>query len=56
VAARLGRRKAPGAGAARWLPPRLRLAIARGLLSRSWFARHVVLDGWFLHRKGQALA
>lgn len=56
VGARLGRRKPSGPNQASWLPGRLRLALARGLLAQPWFARRVVMDGWFLHRKGQALA
>jgi geranylgeranyl reductase family protein len=31
-------------------------AIARWLLRRAWFARHVVLDRWFLHRQQAPLA
>ena len=31
------------------VPQRIACAIARRLLRNSWFARHVVLDRWFLH-------
>ena len=30
-------------------------AIAQVLLTSGWFARHVVLDRWFLHRDVPAL-
>lgn len=45
---RLGKRK--GAGSSRALvPPSLRRLIGRRLLASPWFARHVLLDRWFLH-------
>jgi len=37
-------------GAGSWLPESLRQYVGRRLLSNSWFARHVVLDRWFLRR------
>jgi geranylgeranyl reductase family protein len=40
----------------RRLSPRLMSAAARLLLSSHWFARHVVLDRWFLHRDDPALS
>jgi geranylgeranyl reductase family protein len=65
MAARFGRRSGhpppvaatPGATAeapAGWRE-RLRARLARGLLARGWFARHVVIDRWFLHRQQAAL-
>ena len=38
------------------LPDRLKQAIAGTLLRIPWFARHVVLDRWFLHRQEPALS
>ena len=37
-------------------PPRLREKIARALLRTRWFARHVVLNRWFLHAGQPTLA
>ncbi|MDX1967170.1 MAG: NAD(P)/FAD-dependent oxidoreductase [Planctomycetaceae bacterium] len=34
---------------ATWLPEPLRTAAARWLMAAPWFARHVLLDRWFLH-------
>ena len=34
---------------------RLRARLAHALLARRWFARHVVVDRWFLHRQQAAL-
>jgi flavin-dependent dehydrogenase len=57
LTARLGRRgDAPGAGLSDFLPAALRPAFARRLLGNRWFARHVVLDRWFLHRSDAPLA
>ncbi len=39
----------------RRLSPRMMSAAARLLLTSHWFARHVVLDRWFLHRNEPAL-
>jgi geranylgeranyl reductase family protein len=36
--------------------PAMIRAVARPLLASRWFARHVILDRWFLHRDQQALA
>jgi flavin-dependent dehydrogenase len=38
------------------LPVRARRSLARRLLARDWFARRVVIDGWFLHRDLPALS
>jgi hypothetical protein len=45
---RFGTRGAQGE-VAQWLPQRLKQAIASRLLATTWFARHVVIDRWFLH-------
>ena len=51
LTARFGpRREAPRRGRSQLLPARLRPGAARLLLGNPWFARHVVLDRWFLHR------
>jgi menaquinone-9 beta-reductase len=52
LAARFGKRaeRAPVSA-----PSRLRTAIGRWCLSNRWFARHVVLDRWFLHAQEPAL-
>jgi flavin-dependent dehydrogenase len=39
----------PAAGLTGLLPERVVQALARRLLATRWFARHVVLDRWFLH-------
>ena len=39
----------PARDAFAWLPERLRTRLAQGLMNRRWFARHVLLDRWFLH-------
>lgn len=39
-------RHPPGAS---WLPPALRQKVAGKLMTTRWFARHVVIDRWFLH-------
>jgi flavin-dependent dehydrogenase len=41
--------------AAPWLPPRLRQSLAAKLLATGWFARHVVIDRWFLHAEQRAV-
>jgi geranylgeranyl reductase family protein len=53
LAQRFGPSNAP---AAPFGPPRLRERIARALLRTRWFARHVVLNRWFLHANEPALA
>jgi len=61
MAARFGARQPPVAAtaAAGERPPgaggRLRARAARWLLARRWFARHVVIDRWFLHRQQAGL-
>ncbi len=39
----------------RWLPDSWISYLARWLLAQSWFARHVVMDRWFLHRQQMPL-
>jgi geranylgeranyl reductase family protein len=57
LASRFGlRRDAPRRGRSQLLPGSLRPAAARLLLGNPWFARHVVLDRWFLHRFWSPLA
>ena len=47
---RFGRRgEAPRRGRSALLPARLRPALARMLIPNPWFARHVVVERWFLH-------
>jgi geranylgeranyl reductase family protein len=50
---RLGPRR--GEAAATWMPAKLKQTLATHLLATRWFARHVVLDRWFLHRHQPAL-
>jgi len=38
------------------VPAGLKGPLARWLLARAWFARRVVVDGWFLHREQPALS
>jgi len=38
------------------IPHALSMAIARKLLERPWFVRHLVIDRWFLHAQQPALA
>jgi geranylgeranyl reductase family protein len=45
---RFGRRNAAQAGRS-WLPPAIKQTLARHLMASGWFARHVVIDRWFLH-------
>jgi geranylgeranyl reductase family protein len=57
LTARFGRRsEAPRRGRSQLLPSRLRPRVARWLLGNPWFARHVVIDRWFLHRFAGPLA
>lgn len=57
LTARFGRRgEAPRRGRSELVPARLRPALARLLLGNPWFARHVVLERWFLHRSDAPLA
>jgi geranylgeranyl reductase family protein len=46
--ARFGKRDA-GAPGSSWLPEKFKQKLAAKLLATRWFARHVVLDRWFLH-------
>jgi flavin-dependent dehydrogenase len=32
-----------------WLPPQFKQTLAKQLMATGWFARHVVIDRWFLH-------
>ena len=41
--------------AASWLPRGLRQSLAAKLLATGWFARHVVIDRWFLHAQQRAV-
>jgi geranylgeranyl reductase family protein len=50
LAARFGPRRARPGGITDWIPERWRGPIAGHVLSTPWFARHVVMDRWFLHR------
>ena len=45
---RFGRRN-PRAQAESWLPPAFKQTLAKRLMATNWFARHVVIDRWFLH-------
>jgi geranylgeranyl reductase family protein len=38
-----------------WLPQPLRQSLAAKLLATGWFARHVVIDRWFLHAQQSAV-
>ena len=44
------RRETPPTGPTDWLPKRWRGPLAGKLLGTEWFARHFVVDRWFLHR------
>lgn len=48
LAARFGERN-PRPPNASWLPQALRQKLAKYLMASAWFARHVVIDRWFLH-------
>lgn len=52
---RFGARMRTQSHPAQWLAP-LRQSIGRQALRHEWFARHVLLDRYFLHRKTPALA
>ena len=43
-------------GPAEWLPAGGLHFLAARLMASRWFARHVVLDRWFLHAREPALA
>ena len=48
LTARFGER-APRPQSASWLSPTFRQKLAKPLMASAWFARHVVMDRWFLH-------
>jgi flavin-dependent dehydrogenase len=55
--ARFGRRHARRRrGPTDWMPRRWRGRLAGRALATPWFARHVVIDRWFLHREVDPLA
>jgi flavin-dependent dehydrogenase len=57
IAARFGRRRGRRrAGLIDWLPQRCWRGLAGRALASPWFARHVVVDRWFLHRRVAPLA
>ncbi len=57
LTARFGKRLGSGsAPPGRPFAPRLARAAGHWLLRRKWFARHVVIDSWFLHRQQPPLA
>jgi flavin-dependent dehydrogenase len=41
--------------AANWLPAAWLQSLAARLLANRWFAKNIVIDNWFLHRKQAAL-
>ena len=45
-----------GAGLSDRIPARLKQLLGQKLIANPWFARHVVLDRWFLHLQQPALA
>lgn len=45
-----------GKGAAPGEPGAVKRVLARPLMASSWFARHVIIDRWFLHRHQAPLA
>lgn len=53
VAERLG---PPQRSAGGWLPASWLLFLASQLIPNRWFARHVIMDRWFLHSQQPALA
>lgn len=54
ILARFGKRQ-PDRAASAMLPERVRHALAGRLLATRWFARHIVLNRWFLHTHQAAL-
>jgi geranylgeranyl reductase family protein len=54
IVERFGTREVSG-DPAPWLPQPLRHGLARGAMASRWFARHVLLNRWFLHRDQPAL-
>ncbi len=53
VIERLGQ---PQRGSAGWLPASWLVFLASQLIGNRWFARHVIMDRWFLHSQQPALA
>lgn len=51
--ARFGERNRCQTGAV-WLPQAFRQKLAKHLMATAWFARHVVIDRWFLHAEQHA--
>ncbi len=51
--ARFGERNSSQGGTS-WLPQALRQKLAKPLMASAWFARHVVIDRWFLHNEQRA--
>jgi 2-polyprenyl-6-methoxyphenol hydroxylase-like FAD-dependent oxidoreductase len=54
IAGRFGQRRS-GTRAPSLVPHAVRQAVACRLMATRWFARHVLIDQWFLHRKQPAL-
>ena len=54
LTARFGKRN-PRPPSASWLPQAFRQKLAKRLMATRWFARHVVINNWFLH-SGQRTA
>jgi len=54
VTGRFGKRNPRQPGAS-WLPQKFRQKLATRLMANGWFARHVVIDRWFLHTGQRAL-
>jgi geranylgeranyl reductase family protein len=48
LTARFGKRNPPPP-ARSWLPREVKQTLAKQLMATEWFARHVVIDRWFLH-------
>ena len=51
---RFGKRN-PRPPSASWLPQAFRQKLAKRLMASAWFARHVVIDNWFLHSGQRAM-
>ncbi len=54
VTGRFGKRK-PRQSSASWLPQEFRQKLAARLMATAWFARHIVIDRWFLHTGRRAV-
>ena len=55
LTAHFGRRN-PRHPDASWLPQEVRQKLAKPLMATAWFARHVVIDRWFLHSGQRAMS